>query len=52
LKIAPEAVDPADVEMLEDLIAAAVNEALEKVRTMQAQRFGGLAAGLSIPGLT
>jgi DNA-binding YbaB/EbfC family protein len=51
LKIAPEAVDPADVEMLEDLIAAAVNEALEKVRTMQAQRFGGLADGLNIPGL-
>ena len=52
VKIAPEAVDPADVEMLEDLIVAAVNEALEKVRALQAQRFGGLAAGLNIPGLT
>ena len=52
LKIAPEAVDPADVEMLEDLIVAAVNEALEKVRVLQAQRFGGLASGLNIPGLT
>ena len=52
LKIAPEAVDPADVEMLEDLIVAAVNEALEKVRALQAQRFGGLTSGLNIPGLT
>lgn len=52
LKIAPEAVDPADVEMLEDLIVAAVNEALEKVRALQLQRLGGLASGLHIPGLT
>jgi DNA-binding YbaB/EbfC family protein len=52
LKIAPEAVDPADVEMLEDLIVAAVNEALEKVRALQAQRLGGLTSGLNIPGLT
>ena len=52
LKIAPEAVDPADVEMLEDLIVAAVNEALEKIRALQAQRLGGLTSGLNIPGLT
>jgi hypothetical protein len=52
LKIAPEAVDPADVEMLEDLIVAAVNEALEKMRAFQAQRLGGLTSGLDIPGLT
>ena len=52
LKIAPEAVDPADVEMLEDLIVAAVNEALEKVRALQAQHLGGLTSGLNIPGLT
>ena len=52
LKIAPEAVDPADVEMLEDLIVAAMNEALEKVRALQAQRLGGLTSGLNIPGLT
>jgi DNA-binding YbaB/EbfC family protein len=52
LKIAPEAVDPADVEMLEDLIVAAVNEALEKMRALQAQRLGGLTSGLNIPGLT
>jgi DNA-binding YbaB/EbfC family protein len=52
LKIAPEAVDPTDVEMLEDLIVAAVNEALEKMRALQAQRLGGLTSGLNIPGLT
>ena len=52
IKIAPEAVDPEDVEMLEDLIAAALNEALEKVRTMQAERLGSVAGGLDIPGLT
>ena len=52
IRIAAEAVDPDDVEMLQDLIAAALNEALEKVRTMQLQRLGGVAAGLNIPGLT
>jgi DNA-binding YbaB/EbfC family protein len=52
IKIAAEAVDPDDVEMLEDLIAAALNEALEKVRTMQAERFGSVAGGLDVPGLT
>jgi DNA-binding YbaB/EbfC family protein len=52
VKIEPEAVDPDDVEMLEDMIVAALNEALEKVRTMQAERFGSVAGGLDIPGLT
>jgi DNA-binding YbaB/EbfC family protein len=52
VKIEPEAVDPDDVEMLEDLIAAALNEALEKVRAMQAERFGSVAGGFDVPGLT
>lgn len=52
IKIAPEAVDADDVEMLEDMIVAALNEALEKVRTMQAERFGSVTGGLDIPGLT
>ncbi len=52
ITIAPEVVDPEDVEMLQDLIAAALNEALEKVRTMQLERLGALAGGLNIPGLT
>ena len=52
IRIAPEAVDPDDVEMLQDLIVAALNEALEKVAIMQAERLGSVAGGLSIPGLT
>ncbi len=51
IKIAPEVVDPEDVEMLQDLIVAAVNEAIEKSREMAAQRLGSLAGGLNIPGL-
>ena len=52
VKIEREAVDPDDVEMLEDMIVAALNEALDKVRAMQAERFGSVAGGLDIPGLT
>jgi len=51
IKIAPEVVDPEDVEMLQDLIVAAVNEAIEKSKEMAAQRMGGLTGGLNIPGL-
>jgi len=51
LKIAPEVVDPNDVEMLEDLVTAAVNEALQKVQGLQMQQISGLAGqmGLNIP---
>ena len=49
LKIAPEAIDPEDVEMLEDLITAAVNEALKKVDDMMAQEMGKLTGGLNLP---
>lgn len=49
--ITPEVVDPDDVEMLQDLITAAINEALEKIRTSQMQQLAGLAGGLNIPGL-
>ena len=52
IAIAPEAVDPEDVEMLQDLIVAALNEALEKIRTMQVERLGAVTGGLDIPGLT
>jgi nucleoid-associated protein EbfC len=43
LKIAPEVVDPGDIEMLEDLVTAAVNEALQKVQSLQMQQVAGLA---------
>ncbi len=51
LKIAPEVVDPNDVEMLEDLVTAAVNEALQKVQNLQMQQISGLAGqfGLNFP---
>ena len=50
VKIAPEVVDPADVEMLEDLVTAALNEALEKVQALQAESMAGLTGGLRLPG--
>ena len=49
--IDPEAVDPEDVEMLQDLIVAAMNEALEKLEKEQAETMGPLAGGLQLPGL-
>ncbi len=51
IEIQPEVVDPDDIEMLQDLILAALNEALEKVRSGQMQQLAGLAGGLNIPGL-
>ncbi len=52
LKIAPEVVDPDDIEMLEDLVTAAVSEALQQVQALQMQQLGGLAGqfGMSLPG--
>jgi len=50
VKIAPEVVDPGDVEMLEDLVTAALNEALEKVQALQAESMAGLTGGLHLPG--
>jgi DNA-binding YbaB/EbfC family protein len=51
IEIKPEVVDPDDVEMLQDLIQAAMNDALEKVRQGQMQQLAGLAGGLNIPEL-
>jgi DNA-binding protein YbaB len=44
-------VDPEDVEMLQDLIVAAVNGGLEQVDQAMADRMGNLTSGLGIPGL-
>lgn len=51
LKIDPEVVDPNDIEMLEDLVTAAVNEALQKVQALQMQQVSGLAGqfGINLP---
>lgn len=51
IKIKPEAVDPDDVEMLEDLITAAVNEAIRKSQEMVAQEMSKITGGLKLPGL-
>ncbi|HAM14893.1 MAG TPA: nucleoid-associated protein [Eggerthellaceae bacterium] len=49
--IDPEAVDPDDVEMLQDMILVAVNEALREVAAAGEQRMSSVTGGLGIPGL-
>ena len=51
LTIKPEAVDPDDVEMLQDLVVAAVNEALRAAGDAMEQELGKMTGGLSMPGL-
>jgi hypothetical protein len=51
LKLDPEVVTRDDVDMLQDLIMAAFNDAAAKVDNQLAQKLGGLGAGLKIPGL-
>ena len=51
ISIAPEVVDPDDVEMLEDLVTAAVNEALQRSQELAGERMSALTGGLRIPGL-
>ncbi len=51
LTIKKEAVDPEDVEMLQDMIVAAVNEALAKVHAELAEQMGKITGGMNIPGL-
>ena len=49
--IEPEVVDPEDVEMLQDLISAAVNEALKRSQEMVSAEMSKITGGMSIPGL-
>ena len=51
VRIDPQAVKDSDVEMLQDLVQAAVNEALRKVDDALKEKLGGLTGGLNIPGL-
>jgi DNA-binding YbaB/EbfC family protein len=55
IKIDPKAIDPSDPEMLEDMVLAAVNEAVRSARGLQESKLGGLAGGalggLGLPGL-
>ena len=49
--IDPEALDPEDVETIQDLMVAAFNEALKKSQDLAAQRLGAITGGMKIPGL-
>lgn len=51
ITIDPEVVDPEDVEILQDMVLAAVNEALERSRELATARMGALTGGLNVPGL-
>jgi nucleoid-associated protein EbfC len=51
IRIDPQVVDPEDIEMLQDLIVAAVNDGLRRAQEMAAAEMGKLAGGLNIPGL-
>lgn len=52
LTIDPEVVSPDDVEMLQDLIVAAIADAQRRVDELVSQQMGGMMGGLKIPGLT
>ena len=52
IQIEKEVVDPDDVEMLQDLILAAINDALIKSQEMATQEMSKLTGGINIPGLT
>ena len=51
IAIDPDAVDPSDVEMLQDLIVAAVNDALRASREVAEQKMAAVTGGLQIPGM-
>ena len=51
LTIDPDAVDPADVEMLQDLVVAAVNEALREARELGEAKMAAVTGGLRLPGM-
>ena len=51
IKIAPEVVDPDDIETLEDLVTAAVNEAIKKVETTSAEEMQKITGAMALPGM-
>jgi hypothetical protein len=51
VKINPEVLNPPDVELLEEMVLAAVNEAMTKSREAAAKQLGALTGGMKIPGL-
>ncbi len=51
LEIAPEAMDPDDIEFLQDLVVSAVNDAVAKVEAMVEKDMGAVTGGMNIPGM-
>ena len=51
VQIKPEVVDPSDIETLQDLIVAAINDASKKAQELAEQRLGPLTGGMKVPGL-
>ena len=51
VRLKPEVVDPDDVEMLQDLLLAALNDATEKAKALAEERMGDVTGGVNIPGL-
>ncbi len=51
VKIAPEALDPDDVEMLEDTILAAINDAMDRAEELASDKMSAITGGMKIPGL-
>ena len=51
LKINPDVIDPDDVDMLEDLVCAAVNEAIRAAAADSEQRMGAITGGMNLPGM-
>jgi len=51
ITLSPDVVDPEDVEMLQDLIMAAISDAGERAAELQQQSFGSITGGLGLPGL-
>lgn len=51
LKISPDAIDPEDPEMLEDLVTVAVNEAISKATKTSEEEMGAITGGLNLPGM-
>ena len=52
VKLKPEVVDPEDVEMLEDLLKASLNEAIRKANDTMERGMNGVTGGMNIPGLS
>jgi len=51
VKIDPDAIDPSDMEMLEDMVLTAFNEALEKAQALAQDKMGAITGGMKIPGM-